>query len=80
MGHVNEVLIKDLAFSLLNKDASLLHKSFIEITAEGYDTQVVLMNLRSLFAEAFLFNQGFSNNSGALVKEISTTQNPRSSG
>ncbi len=76
LGHVNEVLIKDLAFSLLNKDASLLHKSFIEITAEGYDTQVVLMNLRSLFAEAFLFNQGFSNNSGALVKEISTTQTP----
>jgi len=80
LGHVNEVLIKDLALSLLNKDASLLHKSFVEITAEGYDTQVVLMNLRSLFAEAFLFNQGFSNNSGALVKRDFHNSNPRSSG
>ena len=75
LGHVNDVLIKDLAFALLDKDAALLHKSFIEITAQGYDTQVVLMNLRSLFAEAFLFNQGFSKTSGALAQEIAKAQN-----
>ncbi|MCK4935588.1 MAG: DNA polymerase III subunit gamma/tau, partial [Elusimicrobiales bacterium] len=75
LGHVNDVLIKDLAFALLDKDAALLHKSFIEITAQGYDTQVVLMNLRSLFAEAFLFNQGFSKTSGVLAQEISKAQN-----
>ncbi len=75
LGHVNDILIKDLAFALLDKDASLLHKSFIEITAQGYDTQVVLMNLRSLFAEAFLFNQGFSKNPGPLIQEIAKAQN-----
>ncbi|MBU2530649.1 MAG: hypothetical protein KKD35_06385, partial [Elusimicrobia bacterium] len=76
LGHVNEVLMKDLAFALLNKDAALLHKSFGEINSEGYDTQVVLINLRSLFAEAFLFNQGFSKNSGNLIKELAQAANP----
>ncbi len=75
LGHVSEDLMKDLAFALLDKNASLLHKSFIEINAEGYDTQVVLINLRALFAEAFLFNQGFSANQGSLIKEVAKAQN-----
>ncbi|MCG2726650.1 MAG: DNA polymerase III subunit gamma/tau [Elusimicrobia bacterium] len=76
LGHVNENLMKDLAFAILDKNASLLHKSFIEISSEGYDTQIVLINLRALFAEAFLFSQGFSKNSGSLIKEISKAGTP----
>lgn len=60
LGLPPEEIVKKLALSILNRDASSINSVFKIISSDGFEPQAVLRELRNYFAQAFLAANNFS--------------------